>query len=187
MIQTAVKTVGVFCAASDRVDAAYSEMALQFGRWLGGQGMTLVYGGAASGLMESVARGVKECGGRVVGVVPRILEEHGRVSRLIDEAVPCRDLNDRKAVMAERSDVLVALPGGVGTLDEVFTVMAAHSIGYHTKRVILFDTSGFWDGLAEVLQAMDARRFINMPLERCLSLARSWQELEELFVTVSVR
>ncbi len=173
-----IKHVGVFCAASDRLDAAYYAMAREFGRWLGGRGLTLVYGGADSGLMECVAEGVKAVGGRAVGVVPRILESKRRVSRLVDEVVPCNDLNDRKAIMVERSDVLVALPGGIGTLDEVFTVMAAHSIGYHRKRMVLFALDGFWDGLVGVLEEMDRRHFINVPLDRYLSIARSWDELE---------
>ena len=155
-----IKNVGVFCAASDRLDAAYYALAADFGRWLGGHGLTLVYGGADSGLMESVAEGVKA------------------VSRHVDELVKCNDLNDRKAIMLERSDVMVALPGGIGTLDEVFTTMAAHSIGYHRKRVVLFALDGFWDGLAAVLEEMDRRGFINVPLDRYLSVARSWDELE---------
>ena len=167
-----IKHVGVFCAASDRLDAAYYAMAREFGRWLGGRGLTLV------GLMECVAEGVKAVGGRAVGVVPRILESKRRVSRLVDEVVPCNDLADRKAIMVERSDVLVALPGGIGTLDEVFTVMAAHSIGYHHKRVVLFALDGFWDGLVGLLQELDRRRFVNVPLSRYLSVARSWDELE---------
>lgn len=173
-----IKNVGVFCAASDRLDAAYYALAAEFGRWLGGHGLTLVYGGADSGLMESVAEGVKAAGGRTVGVVPRLLESKRRVSRHVDELVKCNDLNDRKAIMLERSDVMVALPGGIGTLDEVFTTMAAHSIGYHNKRVVLFALDGFWDGLAAVLEEMDRRGFINVPLDRYLSVARSWDELE---------
>lgn len=171
------KMVGVFCAASDKLDAMYYEMAEAFGQWLGQHNMTLVYGGANSGLMESTAKGVKAAGGRVIGVVPRILEAKRRVSRYVDEAVPCNDLNDRKALMVEKSDILVALPGGIGTLDEVFTVMAAHSIGYHTKRVVLFDFHGFWDGLVNVLDEMDRKNFVNVPLSRYLVVARSWDEL----------
>ena len=123
--------IGLFCAASDRLEASYYDLAGAFGRFVGERGLTLVYGGADSGLMESAARGVKDTGGHVVGIVPSVLEARRRVSRYVDEVVPCHDLSDRKAIMVERSDVLVALPGGVGTLDEVFTVMAANSIGYH--------------------------------------------------------
>lgn len=177
-----MKTIGVFCAASTTLDASYYELAEKFGEWLGRHGMTMVYGGANSGLMESTARGVRSGGGKVVGVVPRIFEIGRRVSRLVDEVVRCEDLSDRKAIMIERSDVLVALPGGIGTLDEVFTVMASHSIGYHPKRVVLFDTSGFWDKLLDMLQEMDAKGFINVPLEHYLTVARSWEDLEDALI-----
>lgn len=113
-----------------------------------------------------------------MGIVPSVLETRRRVSRYVDEVVPCHDLSDRKAIMVERSDVLVALPGGVGTLDEVFTVMAANSIGYHRKKVVLLALDGFWDGLVEVLQEMDRRGFVNVPLEQYLVVARSWDELQ---------
>ena len=173
-----MESIGLFCAASDRLEARYYDLAGAFGRLVGERGLTLVYGGADSGLMESAARGVKNAGGHVVGIVPSVLETRRRVSRYVDEVVPCHDLSDRKAIMVERSDVLVALPGGVGTLDEVFTVMAANSIGYHRKKVVLFALDGFWDGLVEVLQEMDRRGFVNVPLEQYLVVARSWDELQ---------
>ena len=171
-----MESIGLFCAASDRLEASYYDLAGAFGRLVGERGLTLVYGGADSGLMESAALGVKNAGGHVVGIVPAVLET--RVSRYVDEVVPCHDLSDRKAIMVERSDVLVALPGGVGTLDEVFTVMAANSIGYHRKKVVLLALDGFWDGLVEVLQEMDRRGFVNVPLEQYLVVARSWDELQ---------
>lgn len=113
--QADMESIGLFCAASDRLEASYYDLAGAFGRLVGERGLTLVYGGADSGLMESAARGVKNAGGHVVGIVPSVLEARRRVSRYVDEVVPCHDLSDRKAIMVERSDVLVALPGGVGT------------------------------------------------------------------------
>ncbi len=169
--------IGLFCAASDKIEARYHALARNFGRLVGGRGLTLVYGGAASGLMESAAREAKAAGGRVVGIVPSVLKAHDRVSRYLDEVVMCRDLNERKAIMVERSDVLVALPGGIGTLDEIFTVMAANCIGYHRKKVILFALDGFWDRLVEVLREMGRKGFVNVPVERYLAMARSWEEL----------
>lgn len=165
------------------MEPKYYRMADTLGRWLGGHGCTLVYGGAASGLMESAARAVRESGGRVVGVVPAILQERGRVSACIDELVPCTDLNDRKQLMVERSDILIALPGGVGTLDEIFTVMASHSIGYHSKRVVLYSEDDFWDSLLMMLAEMDRRKFINHPLKDYLSVAHSLDELSVLLYT----
>ncbi len=172
-----MKRIGVFCSASDKLDACYYESAVKVGRWLGEHDKVLVYGGANSGIMEHLARGVKEAGGYVVGVIPAILEERRRVSRWVDEALPCNDLNDRKALMVEQSDILVALPGGVGTLDAIFTVLAAHSIGYHRTKVILFTEDGFWDDLLRMLDVMDGKCFMNTPLSSSLAVVRSLSEL----------
>lgn len=177
-----MKRIGIFCAASQKLDAAYYEEALKVGQWIGRKGWTLVYGGANSGSMECVARGVHEEGGTVVGVVPQILESKRRASDFIDQLMPCRDLNDRKQMMIEQSDVLMALPGGVGTLDEIFTLMAANSIGYQKKPVILYNESGFWDSLLALLEEYDRKSFINVPCSQYLRVVRSIDELETLLV-----
>jgi len=93
-------------------------------------------GGSNCGLMEAATKAVDENGGQVIGVVPQILFDRNRVSEQIHFTIPCADLNDRKQMLIEKSDVIVVLPGSVGTLDEVFTVMAANTIGIHSKRLI---------------------------------------------------
>lgn len=146
---------------------------------LGRTGATLVYGGARFGLMEATAQAAKATGATVVGVVPQILEERDRVSTLIDEKINCRNLSDRKDIMLERSDILVALPGGVGTLDEIFHVLAAAMIGYHSKRVVLYNVNGFWDSLMELLGSSKEKGFVRCDLERHLVVADSIDELEK--------
>lgn len=146
---------------------------------LGRMGATLVYGGARFGLMEATAQAAKASGATVVGVVPQILEERDRVSTLIDEKINCRNLSDRKDIMLERSDILVALPGGVGTLDEIFHVLAAAMIGYHSKRVVLYNVNGFWDSLMELLGSSKEKGFVRCDLERHLVVADSIDELEK--------
>ena len=146
---------------------------------LGRTGSTLVYGGARFGLMEATAQAAKASGATVVGVVPQILEERDRVSTLIDEKINCRNLSDRKDIMLERSDILVALPGGVGTLDEIFHVLAAAMIGYHSKRVVLYNVNGFWDSLMELLGSSKEKGFVRCDLERHLVVADSIDELEK--------
>lgn len=175
-----MKSVAVFCAASENIAPGYFEAAASVGRMLGRIGATLVYGGARFGLMEAVAKSAKEAGAHVVGVVPEILEQRGRVSVLIDEKIPCRNLSDRKDIMLEKSDVLVALPGGVGTLDEIFHVAAAATIGYHNKRVILYNVNGFWNGLAATLDELSEAGFIRAGLENIIVVANSIEELESL-------
>ena len=120
-----MEKIGIFCSASGSIDPIYFDAAHQIGEWMGKNGKTLIYGGANLGLMECVAKAVKENGGHVIGVVPSKLEENGKVSTYPDEIIATHDLSDRKDIILQQSDVLVALPGGIGTLDEVFHVMAA--------------------------------------------------------------
>ena len=159
----------VFCSAND-VAPQYVAAAEKLGRWLGREGHTLVYGGANLGLMEAVARAAHEAGATVVGVVPAILEKTGRASDHIDVRVLCDSLDDRKAIMVERSDLFVALPGGVGTLDEIFTVVAAASIGYHHKRVVLLNIDGFWDSLLAMLDDLQSKGVLRPGLKETLTV-----------------
>lgn len=143
--------IAVFCSANNNIDPDYFRAAEVLGRWIGANGHTLVYGGGNSGLMECIGKAVHEAGGRTVGVIPRIMEEGRRVSDYVDVEIPCEDLSDRKAIMMERSDEFYALPGGIGTIDEVFTVASASTIGYHHKKVTLCNVKGFWDSLITLL------------------------------------
>ena len=99
-----MEKIGIFCSASENIDKMYFESARQIGEWMGQKGKTLIYGGASLGLMECVARAVKENGGTVIGVVPAKLEEKGSVSTLLDEVIHTRNLSDRKDVITEKSD-----------------------------------------------------------------------------------
>ena len=143
--------IAVFCSANNNIDTDYFRSAEVLGRWIGANGHTLVYGGGNSGLMECIGKAVHEAGGRTIGVIPRIMEEGRRVSDYVDVEIPCEDLSDRKAIMMERSDEFYALPGGIGTIDEVFTVASAATIGYHHKKVTLCNVKGFWDSLITLL------------------------------------
>ena len=174
------KNVAVFCAASEEIDKKYRDEACEVGAMIGAVGATLIYGGARAGLMEATAAAVKEAGGRVVGVVPQVLVERNRVSALLDETVLVRDLSERKDIMVQRSDVLVALPGGIGTLDEVFHTMAAATIGFHKKRVVLYNVCGFWNGLLEVLQQMSQAAFVRGNLCDFLVVAENLDELKKI-------
>ena len=143
--------IAVFCSANNNIDPDYFRAAEELGRWIGENGHTLVYGGGNSGLMECIGKAVHEAGGRTIGVIPRILEEGRRMSDYVDIEIPCEDLSDRKAIMMERSDEFYALPGGIGTIDEVFTVAAAATIGYHRKKLTLLNVKGFWDSMIALL------------------------------------
>lgn len=175
-----MKSVAIFCAASENIAPGYFEAAAEVGAMLGRLGATMVYGGARFGLMEATAKAAKAAGAHVLGVVPDILVERGRVSSLLDEQVGCRNLSERKDIMLERSDIHVALPGGVGTLDEIFHVLAAATIGYHTKRVVLYNVNGFWNSLNATLDGMLQAGFVRGEFEKYLVVANSIAELEDM-------
>ena len=172
--------VCVFCSANEQIDPDFFRQTEELGRWVARQGHAIVYGGAGLGLMECVARAAKEAGGHTIGVVPQILEERGRASRLSDEKIPCNNLDDRKHLMLELSDVFIALPGGLGTLDEIFSVAASASIGYHDKRVVLFNLKGFWSPLIALLDQLEAQGLMRCPWRNHIAVASSIDELSQI-------
>ena len=170
----------IFCSANQQLDPDFFGMTEELGRWLATAGHTLVYGGVNSGLMECVARAVKQAGGRTVGVIPKIVEKGGRISDYVDVEVMCDNLSDRKQLMEDRSDVFIALPGGIGTIDEVFTIAAAHTIGYHDKPVILYNMKGFWDDLVAMLDRLQQRGMVRGQWRDYIAVAESLEDIKDL-------
>lgn len=169
--------IAVFCSGSDHIAPVYREKAEELGAWLGRHQKWLVYGGSDSGLMEVVGKAVKENGGMLMGIIPTKLEEAGRVSGLLDVEFRTVNLSDRKDMMLQEAEVAVALPGGIGTLDEVFHVAASASIGYHDRKVILYNVEGFWDDIIRFLGRLEETRFAHRPIRNCILVADTFEEL----------
>lgn len=170
----------IFCSANSNIPTEYFERTSELGTWMGANGHTLVFGGCNLGLMECVAKAVHDAKGMTVGVVPTIVEKGGKVSDYVDVKILCDNLSDRKDLMIERSDVIIALPGGVGTLDEIFTVLAAASIGYHSKRVILYNIGGFWDSLIAMLDDLKVRGVLRAGFDDTVKVAHTLDEIAAL-------
>ena len=179
LYQIKMEKIGIFCSAADSIETVFFEKAHELGIWLGKNKKTLVYGGANIGLMECVAQAAKAHGAFIMGVVPTKLEERGAVSDLLDVTFRVDNLSERKDTMLRESDILVALPGGVGTLDEVFHVMASASIGYHSKKVIFYNVNGFWDELFAFLNRLREQHFARRPWENFYLVANNYEELIE--------
>ena len=173
--------IGIFCSANNSIEPVYFEKTAELGRWMGHNGHTLVFGGCNMGLMECVAKAVHQAGGHTIGVVPRIIEEGGRTSCFVDEQVNCENLSDRKELLLQHSDVVVALPGGIGTLDEVFTVAASHTIGYHQKPILLYNINGFWDSLIALLNDLSERGMVRGRWRDYILTASTLEELVVYF------
>ena len=170
----------IFCSANSNIPTEYFERTSELGTWMGANGHMLVFGGCNLGLMECVAKAVHDANGMTVGVVPTIVEKGGKVSDYVDVKILCDNLSDRKDLMIERSDVIIALPGGVGTLDEIFTVLAAASIGYHSKRVILYNIGGFWDSLIAMLDDLKTRGVLRAGFDDTVKVAHTLDEIAAL-------
>ena len=175
-----IMKIGIFCSANTSIDPDFFSMTEEFGRWIARNGHSIVFGGCNLGLMECVARTVHEAGGLCIGAVPSIIEKNGRVSDYTDVRIMCDSLSDRKEIMLAKSDVIVALPGGVGTLDEIFTVLASASIGYHSKRVVLYNMKGFWNPLVKMLSDMKSTGVIRNDFDSHLLVAACFDELVSL-------
>ena len=171
------KRIAVFLSSHEGLPESYRQAAIALGEWLGKNKHTLVYGGARKGLMEVLAQATHQNGGRVYGVVPQILVDKNLVSDAIDITFYCADLNDRKATMVRESEIFLALPGGIGTLDEIFTVLAANTIGLHRKHVILYNVEGCWSSTMTSLQDLCQKNLVS---EDALSLLHVVNNIEEL-------
>ncbi|MEU6984907.1 TIGR00730 family Rossman fold protein [Streptomyces sp. NPDC046324] len=151
----------VFLSAAD-LDERYTAPARDFAERLGKAGHTLVWGGSDVGLMKVVADGVEEAGGRLVGVSVEFLAAKARPGT--DQMIVTKDLAARKALLLAKSDAIVIMVGGTGTLDEATEVLELRKHGKHTKPVVLLNTAGFYDGLKAQFQRMEAEGFLPLPL-----------------------
>ena len=170
----------VFCSANQQIDPAFFAMTEELGAWAAENGQSIVYGGVNQGLMEALAKAAKSHGGRTIGIVPMIVEKSGRLSDYVDVEIPCDNLSDRKQLMMDQSDVFIALPGGIGTIDEVFTVAASSTIGYHDKLVILYNMNGFWNPLIAMLNDLQAKGMIRGDWRHYIKTADSIEEISRL-------
>lgn len=174
-----IKRVAVYCGSRDGAHPAYKEAAHAFGVALGSRGLGLVYGGAKVGLMGAVADGALSQGAEAIGVLPHGLMRtefaHDRLTRL--ELVDT--MHQRKALMAELADAYVALPGGFGTLDELFEILTLAQVGLHQKPVGVLDTRGYWAPLKQLVRNGLNEGFVPPQLERALVIEPTPEALLE--------
>ncbi len=153
-------SVCVYCGSRPGENPAFAESAKAVGTWIGRHGGQLVYGGGRSGLMGTVAEATRQAGGRVVGVIPQALVDKELANRLCDELHIVQTMHERKAMMAERSDAFIALPGGIGTFEELFEVWTWRQLGYHDKPLGLLNVAGYYDALMGFLSHSVASGFM---------------------------
>jgi uncharacterized protein (TIGR00730 family) len=160
-----LKSVCVYCGSSSGAKPVYAHAARALGQALAAADLRLIYGGGSVGLMGALARAALEAGGTVTGIIPRFLQSRERPFDDLTETIVTEDMHQRKMLMFEHADAFVALPGGVGTLEELIEQMTWAQLGRHQKPVLLANIDGFWDALCELLAQMRSERFIRPEMD----------------------
>ena len=153
-------SICVYCGSRPGVKPEFAQAARTVGTWIGQHGGQLVYGGGKAGLMGVVAEAALQAGGRVVGIIPKALVEKEWALRDCSELHIVDTMHDRKRMMAERADAFLALPGGIGTFEELFEVWTWRQLGYHDKPVGLLNIAGYYDGLLSFLNSTVEQQFL---------------------------
>ena len=172
-----IKTICVYCGSGFGSDPLFVESAAELGRAMAENGISLVYGGGNVGLMGTVARSVLDHGGHVTGIIPDFLKTREKMLDDVQETVVVSDMHTRKRLMFERSDAFVALPGGIGTLEELVEQMTWAQLGRHTKPILLLSANAFWKPLLTLLAHMREQGFIRPGLELNYLVAERVEEV----------
>jgi uncharacterized protein (TIGR00730 family) len=155
-----INAVCVYCGSSPGTEPAFAEAAKKLGKILAENSVRLIYGGGSVGLMGALAEAVREHGGEVTGIIPEFLTRKERPKLLSQELIVTRDMHERKRVMFERADAFVALPGGVGTLEELVEQLTWAQLGRHKKPILVANISNYWNPLLTLIEHMRAVKFM---------------------------
>ena len=182
-----IENVAVFCASSDGVDPEIFKTARVVGEELAKRNIRLVYGGSKLGLMGQVADGVMENGGFATGVIPEFLKTKEVVHTGLNRLITTKDMHERKLTMNELSDAFITLPGGFGTLEELFEIVTWAQLGLHRKPIGLLNISGFYDDLLSMLKKMTAKGLLKEENLEILLVADNMEELLKLMHNYKAR
>jgi uncharacterized protein (TIGR00730 family) len=181
-----IRNIAVFCASANGVNPVYRAAAEELGRALAARNIGLIYGGSNVGLMKAVAESALAADGKVIGVIPEVLVNLEVAHHGISELHITSTMHTRKALIGERADAFIALPGGFGTFEELFEVLAWHTLKIHAKPILLLNTNGFYDKLLIFLDHCVAEGMLKPRNREILLVASTVEEaLEQLSVSVA--
>lgn len=172
-----VKNVCVYCGSGKGLDSAYAVAARKLGKGLADHGIGLVYGGGSLGLMGEVAKSALGAGGKVTGIIPEFLGAREKMLKDVDELIVVEDMHVRKKLMFQRSDAFVALPGGIGTLEELVEQLTWSQLGQHKKPIVVANINGFWTPFLDLLAHMKSETFIRAGLDVHFSVVDSAEKI----------
>ena len=171
----------VYCGSGPGRNPAYMKAADDLGRAMAGAGIGLVYGGGGTGLMGQVARGVLAGGGHVTGIIPEFLVQKERMLEGVNELIVTRSMHERKLAMFERASGFVALPGGIGTLEELAEISTWAQLGQHAKPLIIGNIDGYWDPLITLFDHMRTESFLRETMDIVLDVAKTVDDIIPLY------
>jgi uncharacterized protein (TIGR00730 family) len=182
-----VRNICVYCGSAQGADPIYEEAARKLGHEIAARGFGLVYGGGATGLMGAIANSVLANGGQVTGIIPDFLVTREHIPPGIQECLIVGDMHERKRLMFERADAFVALPGGIGTLEELAEQLTWVQLERHTKPVVIADIGGFWQPLLDLFAHMRERRFIQSHFEVRYLVAEKIEDILPMIETAAAK
>ncbi len=156
-----LKSLCVYCGANEGAAREYADAARALGHAMAAGGVRLIYGGGSIGLMGIMARTILDDGGQVTGIIPQFLKDREVMLKEASELIVTVDMHERKRIMFERSDAFVALPGGIGTLEEVVEIATWAQLGQHAKPIVIVSVNGFWDSLIALFRRMREDGFLH--------------------------
>jgi uncharacterized protein (TIGR00730 family) len=182
-----VRNVCVYCGSNVGRNPAYAAAARALGATMARERIGLVYGGGGLGLMGELARTVLAHGGRVTGIIPAFLSRKERMLRDADELIVVDDMHQRKKLMFDKSDAFVALPGGIGTLEELVEQLTWAQLGRHNKPIVLLNIAGFWEPLLILLRHMSEEAFIRPDMQVRFSTAERAEDVVPMILTAAAQ
>ena len=175
-----IQSIAVFCGSKNGTNPIYAQHAIELGKLLSQNNITLIYGGGGKGLMGSLANVMIENKGTVIGVIPKILMEWEQHNENISQLLVVEDMHTRKKKMYELCDAALILPGGLGTLDELFEMMTWNQLSIHNKPIYLLNSNGFYDYLIQHILLLEKNEFLYEPVDKRIHFLTQPDELLQL-------
>jgi uncharacterized protein (TIGR00730 family) len=176
---SSIRAVTVFCSSSSAVHPRFLAAAGELGAAIAGQNWSLVYGGNFVGLMAALAQGARDAGGRVIGITPQLMHDKGLSDLKADELIVTNGMRDRKALLEERCDGFVTLPGGIGTFEEFFETIVGKQLGYHNKPIVVLNIDDFYNPLLAMIEHGIELKFIKPAARDLIFVAKTVAEAIE--------
>jgi uncharacterized protein (TIGR00730 family) len=167
-----IRSITVYCSSSRNLAPHYYDAGVTLGRAIAECGWTLVYGGNSIGLTKSLADAVRSAGGKVIGITPQVFVDDGFDDKQCHELIVTQDMRHRKELLEQRGDAFIAMPGGIGTFEEIFEIIAGKTLGYHHKPIVLLNVAGFWDPLLAMIERGIDQGFIKPRVRGIFHVAR---------------